>query len=368
MTEPAPSLRFPYMVFARSSGGGAPCSLIQSGMPPADPRLLGAELPDLVFAGAEALPRLQERLGLHLGLPPERVIVTVGASSAMLLLALTFFRGARVAAEIPSYQPLRVLPELCGGALRPFARRAEERFAVDPERVRDALRGGVGPGHVLLTSPHNPSGALVDAERLRAVAAVAAEQGGLLIACEVYLEFAPPESRAGAARSAVHLAPNAISVGSFTKAYGLGALRLGWLALGEGVAPQRARLEDAAFLDYVDPPTPILRLGIRALEQLEALRAPYGRLRSLCRPKLARWLEQTPGVLGQPPDHGLIAFPRLDGIGDTLAFQRRAVRDFGVDVVPGEFFGAPGHVRLGFGVEPEVLDEALARLTRALGR
>jgi len=365
VTEPA-GLRFPYMVFARSSGGGAPYSLIQSGMPPADPRLLGAELPDLAFAGAEALPRLQERLGEHLGVAPERVIVTVGASSAMLLVALTFFRGARVAVEVPSYQPLRALPELCGGALRPFQRRADEGFAVDPERVRDALRGGTGPGHVLLTSPHNPSGALVDAGRLEALAAVAAERGGLLVAGEVYLEFAPPGSRAGACRSAVHLAPNAISIGSFTKAYGLGALRLGWLVLGDGVADQRARLEDAAFLDYVDPPTPILRLGIRALEQLEALRAPYARFLTECRPRLARWLEETPGVAGRPPDHGLIAFPRLVGIDDTLAFQRRAVRDHGVDVVPGEYFGAPGHVRMGFGVEPAVLDEALARLTRAL--
>lgn len=372
MSDPRPDLRFPYMVFARRSGGGAPHPLIHSGMPAPDPRLLGGpdgepEAPDLAFAGP-ALAALQQGLGRHLGVAPEQVIVTVGASSAMLLVALTCFRGARVAAEVPSYEPLRALPGLVGGTLAPFERPAREGFAVDPERVRRALAGaaGGGPGHVLLTSPHNPSGALVPQEVLRTLASVAAEAGGYLVGCEVYLEFAPPELRRERLCSVVHLAPNTLSIGSFTKAYGLGALRLGWLVLGRDLVARRAELEDTAFLDYVDPPTPILRLGLRALERLDRLRAPYERLRAESRPLLARWLEETPRVEGAPPEHGLIAFPRLAGIDDTLAFQRRAVRDHGVDVVPGEFFGAPGHVRLGFGYEPAALAEGLARLSRAL--
>ena len=369
MDDPNAALHFPYMVFARDSGGGAPFPLIFSGMPPPDPAVFGAEPPDLGFAGAEALPRLQDALGTHLGVPPERVLVTVGASAAMLHLALTYYRGARVAVELPSYQPLRALPGLHGGVLAPFERRAEDRYALDPDRVRHALEtarraasGTGGPGHVVVTSPHNPSGRLVPPAELAALAAVAAEQGGLLIANEIYLEYVPRAERT----SAVHLAPNTVSIGSVTKAYGLGALRLGWIALGEGPAADRARLEDAAFLNYVDPPTPILRLGLRALEHLGELIAPYERLLVESKPLFARWLRDTPGVEGAPPDHGLIAFPRLVGVEDTHAFQRRAVRDHGVDVVPGEYFGRPGHVRLGFGVEPDFLTEALARLTRAL--
>src|SRR5688572_29812684 len=151
---PAPpaELCFPYMAFARRGGGRARYSLLSSGMPPADARILGSELPDLGFANAGALPRLQERLGAHLGVAPEQVIATVGASSAMLVLGLALFRGARVAAETPSYEPLRALPGVLGGELRPFERLAHERYAVDPERVRRALTGGRGPGHVLLTT------------------------------------------------------------------------------------------------------------------------------------------------------------------------------------------------------------------------
>jgi aspartate/methionine/tyrosine aminotransferase len=277
-------------------------------------------------------------------------------------------RGARVAAETPSYEPLRALPGVFGGELRPFERLAHERYAVDPERVRRALTGGRGPGHVLLTTPHNPSGALATPDALRAAADVAEEQGGYLISNEVYLEFAPPAARAarGPCASAVHVAPRSIAIGSLTKAYGLGALRLGWIALGEGARDLRERIEDAAFLAYVDPPTPILRLGLGALEQLDRLRAPYERLVAECKPKLARWLAETPGVEGAVGAHGLMAFARLAGIDDTQAFESRAAREHDVDFVPGEFFEAPGHVRVSFGLEPAALDEALARLSRAL--
>jgi aspartate/methionine/tyrosine aminotransferase len=359
---PNADLLFPYMFFARRSGGAAPYSLIASGMPPADARLFGAELPDLDFAGKDALPRLEERLARHVGVDREQVIVTVGASAAMLITGLALFRGARVAVESPCYQPLAALPELCGGGLRPFPRSPAEGHAVDPERVRRALADGSGPGHVLLSTPHNPSGARCAPDELLAVAEIAAAQGGFLISNEVYLEFVPPAER----RSAVHLAPSAIAIGSLTKAYGLGALRIGWIVLGERARPLRPRFEDASYLATVDLPTPVLRLGARALEQIDALRAPYERLRAEGRPLLARWLAETPGVESSVPEHGLIAFPRLRGIEDTHAFQRRAVREHGVDVVPGEYFGAPGHVRVGYGVEPAVLGEALARLTRAI--
>ena len=68
MTTTGDPLRFPYMVFARGAGGGATHSLLQSGMPAADPALLGpAELPDLEFAGTDAL----QDLGLTMGLASE---------------------------------------------------------------------------------------------------------------------------------------------------------------------------------------------------------------------------------------------------------------------------------------------------------
>ncbi len=363
VTHSGDELHFPYMVFARRAGGETSHPLIFSGMPAPDPELFGPpEPPDLGFASVEALPLLEERLGAYLGVEPERVIVTVGASSAMHVLALCFFRGARVASEVPSYEPLRALPEVFGADVRPLARRPEHGWTIEAADARRALAGAGGPGHVFLTSPHNPSGATLEPERLVALAAEAERAGGILISNEVYLEYLPRSARTSAAQ----LAPNAVAIGSLTKAYGLGALRVGWIALGEGLAGERGRLEDGAFLGCVEPPTPTLRLALRAVERLDELRRPFERLERESKPILSRWLEETAGIDGEPPAHGLICFPRIVGVDDTAAFRRHLVREHDVDVVPGEFFGAPGYVRLSFGAEPDRLREALARLARGI--
>jgi len=359
----ARELAFPYMLFARTQGMAAPFPLTQSGMTPPDAALLGEpELPDLGFAGAEALPSLQRRLAERFGVAAERVVVTLGASGAMHALALAWFRpGVRVASEVPSYEPLRALPRLLGADARLVRRSLDSGWRIDPAEVRREL-AGAGSGHVFLTNPHNPSGALLGAEELRELAAEAERAGGVLISNEIYMEYAPAEQRVHAFR----LAPNAVSIGSLTKAYGLGALRIGWLVLGEGLARERLAIEDTLWLAWVDPPTPALRLALRALDHMVELRARLERLERESKPPFVDWLAAAEDLEGTAPDHGLIAFPRVREVGDTRALARHLAREHGVGVVPGEFFGAPGHLRLGFGLPPERLLEALERLQQGL--
>jgi len=360
--RPLDTQLFPYMEFARTESFLSRFCLSQSGMPPPDGAVLGPPAPvDLDFAAAGALDAFAERVAAHLGTAPERVLVTVGASSAMHLCALRLFRGARVAAERPSYEPLRALPELLGGELAIVDRRLEDGWQLDPERVAAAL-AGARSGHVFMTTPHNPTGARTSPRDLARLGRVAADAGGLLIACEVYEEFRPP----GAHEHAFQSVPNALSIGSLTKAYGLGGLRLGWIAFGDEAARWRPLLEDGVFLAYVDPPTPALRAGCTAFDVLERLRAPIERVERESKPHVARFLSETSGVEGPLGDSGIIAFPRLEGVDDTRAFGRWLASEHDVDVVPGEFFGAPGHVRIGFGQPAETVRQGLERLARGL--
>jgi aspartate/methionine/tyrosine aminotransferase len=209
---------------------------------------------------------------------------------------------------------------------------------------------------------HNPTGAFLDRARMQAIAAEAERAGGNLISCEVYMEYVPNARRV----HAFELAPNGISIGSLTKAYGLGALRIGWIVLGEGLERERVHLQDMAYLAYVDPPTAVLRAGKLALDRLPALLEPLARIERESRPLWKRWLENTAGVAASVPEFGIIAFPRIEGAEDTLALCEHLVREHQVDVVPGEFFGLPGHVRVGCGVPAATLEIGLERLTRGL--
>ena len=104
----------------------------------------------------------------------------------------------------------------------------------------------------------------------------------------------------------------------------------------------------------------------RAMDHLERLLQPLRRIEHESRPLLKAWLEETEGVHSTFADHGIIAFPELEGVDDTLEFARFLAAKHQVDVVPGEYFGVKRHVRVGCGVPAETLREGLARFSEGL--
>jgi aspartate/methionine/tyrosine aminotransferase len=361
--SPHPTPLFPYMSWAQNESWISAYSLSQSGLPAPDASFLEGLGIDLAQAPAGARQALTERLGELFCVAPERVLVTVGASAAMHIVAARWFRApARVAVETPSYEALRSLPGLFGAESRPLVRDFAEGWKPDPAAARETFAGHNGPGHIFLTNPHNPTGAKLGEAEIVALAAEAERAGGLLISGEAYGEFLPNEERV----HAFALAPNTLSIGTLTKAYGLGALRIGWMILGEGVSHEYAALQDLAFMTYVDAPTVSLRAGLVALNSLPLLLGPLRRVEAESRPTWERWLRETEGVEALVPERGIIAFPRIAGLEDGRALVRFLQSEHSVDVVPGEFFGAPGFLRVGCGVPAETLKEGLARLTEGL--
>ncbi len=357
------SLHFPYMFWAHHEAALSPYCLSQSGMPVPPVDFLGGLQVDIGHPCVDALPALTRRLGELYGVQPERVLVTVGASSAMHLAAMRWFgAGSRVAVEVPSYEPLRALPQFYGAELRALERHQETRWDLEPSAVRSALQGATGRGHVFLSNPHNPSGAMLDAERLKAIAAEAQAANGLLVSCEIYQEFVPPKRRV----HAFDVAPNGVTISGLTKAYGLGGLRIGWMILGEQVAEEMLQVTDMSYMTYLDPPTASLVAARIALDHLPALLQPLARISAQSRPIWEKWLRVTPGVSSFVPEFGIIAFPRIRDVGDSAALASFLQSEFQVDVVPGEYFGRPGHLRVSCGVPAETLRLGLEQLAKGI--
>lgn len=363
---PVPPALFPYMTWAQTESFRSPYSLSQSGMPMPDASLLGPALEPgecLPWPCAGAMQALEARVARWHGVEAERVLAVPGASAGMHLVADTLFRGARVLYETPRYEPLEALPRLFAAEPRALPRRPEAGWLPDPDEARRLAAGANGAVHLFLTNPHNPTGSVVDAAGLQALGGIAAERGGVVACCEVYMDFCPdPKDRVHAANAL----PNGITIGSMTKAWGLGPLRVGWIVLGEAVAHLRPLLVDRAHLSWVDPPTASLLLADRALERAEALLQPVRQVEVQCRPLLDAWLRETPGVEALVPPMGIYAFPRLEGVPDTHAFAQWLAETRGVDVVAGEHFGFPGAIRVGCGVPEETLRTGLERLDQGL--
>lgn len=315
---------------------------------------------ELTGDNADGHPPLLEAIAARYGTTPDRVASAPGAAGANFLAFATLVRpGDDVLVERPGYDPLPGALRLLGANILRFDRRFEDGYAVDPDAVAEALTPRTRL--VVLTSPHNPSGALVSEEALHALARIAERTGVRVLVDEVYLDAVYGERPAPAA----HYSERFASTSSLTKSYGLSGLRSGWILASPEVAAAARRARDV--VDGVGP-IAMDRLALIAFRNLDALAA---RARAILEPnaeRLARFIESRPGLAWVRPAGGNVAFPRIDGMADTTALAERVLREQGTAIVPGAFFEAPSHVRIAFGCAADTLERGLEGLGAELDR
>lgn len=351
---------FRYMVWAKEHGTAPRFHLGRSGLAPPDPELLALadSLPDLACPGADMPEEARQRVAVRSGVTKDAVMLTLGTSHALYLACATLLEpGDTVWVESPSYEVLRTLPELLGARVAPVERRWDAGYRL-PGDLPDRIRA-VQPRLVVLSNPHNPTATLLGPAELEPIARALAAVGGQLLVDEVYLEFCGDPQTSSVAT----LGENVLVASSLTKAYGLGAVRFGWLI---GAPARVARC--VRFNDYVGVlyPSPSAWVGLRALDRIGLLRERAAELRRSQLPRVERFVSSRSDVSWRAPHATTMCWLRLERVRDTVVFAERLLARFDTLVVPGEFFGAPGFVRVGFGVDQDILDEGLSRLGQAL--
>lgn len=308
-----------------------------------------------VFAGGNRF--VAAAVARRYGVEPENVICTTGATSAMAMAIRAYVEpGDHVIVETPCFDLLPGLAAAAGATISYIPRRAPD-FRVDPQELAGLVSSRTRL--VLLTHLHNPSGASLDDAAVTDLAA-ALPEGVRIVIDEVYGDFAGP------APAKAVLSPKIISVGSLTKAQGLFALKCGWAI----AAPDEVRrILDAS--DQGDWGVSKLSHAVaaRVLESIAPFDAHWRELLARSRPVIERHAQAmvAEGLLaGEPPPHGCMYFPQVVGVSDTRALTDWLWAEHRLVVAPGEFFGLPGHVRLGFGGDAAELDLGLGRLAAAL--
>lgn len=314
-----------------------------------------------VSAFSDGNPFVREMLAADYGVSIDQVLCTTGATGALSLIYRALLApGDHVLVETPGFDLFGCLAAAQGIAFSHFERRGE-RFAIDVGEVEARLRPETRL--VVLSNLHNPSGMPVDHAVLRDLAALAERRGFHLVVDEVYGDYADAAVRPAPAMS---LSPNVLSVSSLTKIFGLGPLRCGWIVGDEQtVAAIRALSGRVEF-------------GISTLSHAVAaqvltkrhLFAGYSRYHvENCRPVFETWFARmaAEGLMGGAlPDAGCICFPALPQIADTRSFSEWLIARSGVVVAPGEYFGAPGRIRIGFCQNLPQLESGLAALEDGL--
>lgn len=315
------------------------------------------------FAGGN--PFVVGELARRYGVDEAQVLCTTGATGALALIYKALLKpGDRVLVENPAFDIFHSLARTQGIAVDRFERTGP-RFTIDPETVAAAIRPETRL--IVVSNLHNPSGMATSA--LEALARIAEERGVLLVVDEVYADYAAPDPLTGSASApAVRLSPNAISISSLTKTYGLSTLRCGWIVAAAEVT---ARIRELAGEIEFGVSNLTHALGALVLERYETFDAYRDGIMRRARPIIesyhAHWRAE--GLVeGELPAGACIAFPRLVGIADTHGFSEWLADRCGVIVAPGEYFGRAGHIRIGFARAPADVDYGLQALTDGLMR
>jgi aspartate/methionine/tyrosine aminotransferase len=308
---------------------------------------------------------LIEGLANHYGLGAERFATANGCSGAnFVAIAALVAPGDDVLIERPGYDPLIGACLLMGATVRRFDRRFEHRYQIDA----DDLARQITPRTrlIVVTTPHNPSGAQLDRSTLVALGALADRAGAHVLVDEVYLDAAAAVRGAhGPTLSAAQLDGPFVVTNSLTKSYGLAGLRLGWAIASPDVARRLRRTRDVIDNAGSSPADRLAALAVAQRARLIArARAILGANLDLAR----QFLAAQPRLEAIEPPGSSVMFPRIRDCADAEPFVRTLLEQHGVAVAPGRFFEAPAHFRVSLAGSTPTLAAGLEAMGMSLDR
>jgi capreomycidine synthase len=317
-----------------------------------------AEFEHLAFRDSPSLGQERLRQALTDRFAPgtgHAPLVTNGSTEAILLaVSALVSAGDEVVVTSATYQSLSSLAESAGAKLTWW-----ELDPGSPTPDLDRLRSLVGPRTraVIVNFPHNPSGITLTAEEYRDLVSIVDNHGAYLLwdaaFGELVYDSAPlPDPST--------LIERCVTFGTLSKAYGLPGLRVGWC-----IAPDQLLADMVRMRDYVTLNTsPLLEeIATRVIENGDAVLRPRLEQARNNRAMVAQWLADNIDVVaGVTPGGGVTVFPRVVGVKDARPLCEFLADEASVLTVPGDCFGHPERIRLGFGGPQDELRTGLVAL------
>lgn len=323
------------------------------------------------YTPATGLPELRQAISSHyqsvygLAIAPERIVVTAGASAALLLACAALVEpGTEVLMPDPCYPCNRHFVAAFEGIARLVNCGPQQRFQLSADMVR--AQWSDATGGVLLASPSNPTGTSIDPAELAAIVDLVRAQNGFTVVDEIYqgLSYdAPPFT-------ALSLGEDIIVINSFSKYFNMTGWRLGWMVVPPAMVPAVEKLAQNFFIcpSSIAQQAALACFTAPAIAIFEERKAEFRRRRDFIVPALRELGFKVPVT----PDGAFYVYADcsalLGGQGrsanaDTLT--RDILQVAGVVLVPGLDFGphtAPDYIRVSYATSMANLEEAVRRL------
>jgi aspartate/methionine/tyrosine aminotransferase len=317
------------------------------------------------YTPATGLPALRQAISLHyqttygLDVAPERIIVTAGASAALLLACAALVEpGCEVLMPDPCYPCNRHFVAAFEGIARLVESGPAERFQLSETMVRAHWRPETRG--VLLASPSNPTGTSIEVAQLAAIVALVRAQHGFTVVDEIYQGLtydAPPFT-------ALELGEDVIVINSFSKYFNMTGWRLGWLVVPPAMVTAVEKLAQNMFIcaSSIAQHAALACFTPESYAIFEARKAEFRRRRDFIVPALRALGFGVPVT----PDGAFYVYADCSGLSDDAdALTRDILNVAGVVLVPGLDFGphtARNFIRVSYATSMGQLEEAVQRL------
>jgi aspartate/methionine/tyrosine aminotransferase len=298
-----------------------------------------------------------ERYGVSVD--PARIVVTPGASAALqVVMAALVNPGDRVLMADPGYPCNRNFVYLVNG--EPVGIPVTAATGYQPSLQQVEAHWSHDTAALLVASPSNPTGTLLEMDKLQALHDFTSAQGGALVVDEIYHGLVYGESAA----TALAVSDDVFVINSFSKYFGMTGWRLGWLVGPLDIVPEIDKLAQNLFLAA---PTLSQHAALRAfdgdnLEILEMRREAFRERRDYLLPALRDLGFEIPVT----PAGAFYLYADCSRFtDDSYAFSQRLLEEVGVAITPGLDFGSfrpERHVRFAYTTSLENLQEGVRRL------
>jgi aspartate/methionine/tyrosine aminotransferase len=280
------------------------------------------------------IPSLRARIAQHykdtydLVLDPARVVVTTGSSGGFVLAFLALFEpGDRVALANPGYPPYRHILSALGCEPVLIQTSEETRWALSAkaliaEHRRKPLQG------VVVASPANPTGTMMDADTLSRLIAVAEAEGIRVISDEIYhgLDYA------FAAETAANVSERALVINSFSKYFCMTGWRVGWMVVPDSLVRSVERLQGNLAISVPALSQFAAEAAFEGREEMETVKHSYEENRRI----LTEGLPKTGIDKFLPVDGAFYLYANIARFSDdSLEFAKRMLNEAGVAATPG---------------------------------
>lgn len=322
---------------------------------------------DLPYTSALGLTALRQAIAAFyknkhgIDIPYKRIIVTAGASAALLLVSAALVNeGDNVIIGDPSYPCNRRFISSFGGKVTLVPAPASQQFQISANDLANVWHPSTTG--VVIASPANPTGTSVRTEEMKRIRDFCQKRNAWRVVDEIYLDIQLSDNQAN--QTVLALDKDAIVINSFSKYFGMTGWRLGWCVVPEAMVEV---IEKLAQNLYICPSTPAQHAALACFTDASL---------SVCEARRHKMIERKNKVLARlkdsvldvevSPDGAFYVYINIAKTGMTaIEFCDQLLEQYCVAMTPGNDFGefnADRYVRLSFATDDEALDKGLDRL------